>query len=478
LVHQDWSSDRRLTAIGRNRLSVPARQAIADKQILPGDSVLDFGCGRGGDVRALQEMGCEATGWDPFYEPNTHLDRSHVVLLTYILNVIEDPEERRRALERAWELAGTVLIVSARLTWERSKVTGSNFNDGLLTSRGTFQRLFEARELRSYVEDVTGIRAVSASPGIIYTFKDERARLGYLAQRVISDEQWLASGDTMSAIAALIDYVERRGRLPQLEEMPLSIAQLLAHPRQSEIRRLVRDSAAHDKVSHGAKRTTLNTLLFLAVELFHGRGPFSSLPSSAQLDIRAFFSSYKEACWRADRLLFKLRDDAYIRGAMNASAVGKVTPTAFYVHRRALEQMPTVLRLYEHCASIAAGRPQSWTVAKLRHQGRLVSWLDYPDFDSDPHPRLLSSYQVDLGTLETEHQSHHDSDDRPLLHRKQEFLHPEDPDAARYLRLSRLETQAGLYDNPHLIGSESGWAQELARCGRALRGHRLVRARD
>src|SRR5690606_5363276 len=195
----------------------------------------------------------------------------------------------------------------------------------------------------------------------------------------------------------------------RIDEVPRPTAELLAHFKPNELRRLVRDSADQEKVAEGAKRSTLNTLLFLAVELFNGRGPFSSLPLSVQLDVRAFFTSYKEACQRSDRLLLKLRDDAYLRGAMNASAVGKLTPTALYVHQRALCRMPTVLRLYEHCDSIAAGRPQDWTVAKLRHQGRAVSWLDYPDFDSDPHPRILSSYQVDLKTLETSHTSYAES---------------------------------------------------------------------
>ncbi|MFE3109071.1 DNA phosphorothioation-associated putative methyltransferase [Kitasatospora indigofera] len=474
---QDWSSESRLTAISRGGLSVPARQAVLDRQILPGKAVLDYGCGRGEDVRVLQDMGCDAIGWDPFYRPDVRVAHAPVVLLTYVLNVIENPAERRQTLQRAWDLAGTVLIVSARLTWERSKVNGEEFNDGLLTRRNTFQRLYGASELRAYVEDVTGVRAVSASPGIIYAFKDDSARLGHLARRIITDDQWLASTDTTSAIAAIVDLVERRGRPPRLEELPLETAQLLGNVRPAEINRLVRESSDPAKVEEGAKRTTLNTLLFLAVELFNGRGPFTSLPLTVQLDIRAFFSSYREACQRADRLLLKLRDDTFIRGAMNASSVGKLTPTALYVHRRAMDRMPTVLRLYEHCASIAAGRPQTWTLAKLFHRGRAVSWLDYPDFDSDPHPRLLTSYQVDLGTLDTSHHSYDGRDNRPLLHRKHEFLHPDDPEAAKYRRLTDAEVRAGLYAHPHLIGTENGWESALARCGRALRGHRLVRTR-
>jgi DNA phosphorothioation-associated putative methyltransferase len=196
---------------------------------------------------------------------------------------------------------------------------------------------------------------------------------------------------------------------------------------------------------------------------------------SLQLNVRAFFSSYKEACMRADRLLLKLGDDAYVKGAMRASKVGKLTPTALYVHRRAIDQMPTVLRLYEHCASIAAGRPASWALVKLRHQGRGVSWLDYPEFDTDPHPKLHSSYMVDLTTLQASFKSYAEAANRPLLHRKHEFLAPDDPDAPKYRRLTQSEVRAGLYRNPHLIGTEVGWETELLRCRKELRGHRLMR---
>lgn len=474
-MQESWNSDRRRTAIGRIALSAPARQALADRQLTPDRTVLDYGCGRGGDVKSLQQLDCRVTGWDPYYTSDSPLSPSDVVLLTYVLNVIEDVAERRQTLKQAWELATTVLIVSARLTWERSKVHGQEFGDGLLTSRQTFQHLFETSELRNYVEEVTGARCVSAAPGIVYAFKDDTARLSCLAHRIVPDAEWLASEDTTSAIASLVDYVERRGRPPHIEEMPRPVAELLAHLKPSELRRLTRDSADADKIAEGSKRTTLNTLLFLAVELFNGRGPFSSLPHSVQLDVRACFSSYKEACRRADRLLLKLREDDYIRGAMYASAAGKLTQTALYVHRRAIDRLPTVLRLYEHCASIAAGRPQGWTIAKLKHQGRAVSWLDYPEFDVDPHPRIASSYLVDLQTLETSHISYANSSNRPLLHRKHELLAPDDPDALKYWRLTDSELRAGLYEHPHLIGTENGWEAELARCGRELRGHRLVR---
>nr|WP_269857991.1 DNA phosphorothioation-associated putative methyltransferase [Streptomyces sp. RPT161] len=470
-----WDTERRLTAIGRVGLSVPARQAVVDGQLRPGVSVLDYGCGRGDDVHGLQQMQVNAKGWDPYFFPGNAQEVSDAVLLTYVLNVIEDPTERRMTLVRAWGLARSVLVVAARLTWERSKVRGEEYADGVLTSRQTFQHLFGTGELRAFVEDVTGVRCVSAAPGIVYAFREDSSRIAFLARRIVPNVDWMTSDDTASAITAVVDYTERRGRLPRLEEMPDPLAELLGHLSGADLQRLVRRTAAPEKVSVGVNRTTLNTLLFLAVELFNGRGPFGSLPLSVQLDIRACFSSYAEACKRADRLMLKLRDDAYVRGAMRASKAGKLTPTALYVHFRAVEQIPTVLRLYEHCAAIAAGRPTAWNVVKLRHQGRSVSWLDYPEFDRDPHPKLATSYAVEMKSLETTHTSYTDSTNRPLLHRKHEFLAADDPDVPKYRRLTEAEVRAGLYERPHLIGTERGWEAELVRCGRELRGHRLVR---
>jgi DNA phosphorothioation-associated putative methyltransferase len=364
-----------------------------------------------------------------------------VVLLTYVLNVIENPAERRETLLRAWDLAKSALVVSARLKWERNQIKGTEYGDGILTRRRTFQHLYAAGELRDYVEEATGVRCVSAAPGIVYAFRDDVARLSYLARQVTPDGGWLASEDTASAITSVVAHLEERGRMPQMEEMPQSTIGLLGHLRPAELKRLAEQEADPVKVERSAERGALDTLVFLALELFHGRGPASSLPLPVQLDIRAFFPSYAEACQRADRLLFKLRDDAYVRRVMNGSIAGKFTATALYVHRRALHRIPAVLCLYEQCASIAAGRPGEWSVVKLRHQGRGVRWLNYPEFDTDPHPRIAASYAVDLKTLKSSFTSYADSTNRPLLHRKHEFLAEDDPDAPKYRRLTDAEVR-------------------------------------
>jgi DNA phosphorothioation-associated putative methyltransferase len=324
------------------------------------------------------------------------------------------------------------------------------------------------------VERVTGVACVSPVPGVVYAFKDEALRLRFLARRLTPDTSWLESQDAAGALRAVVHFLEQRGRHPRLEETPEHMLALLRHLRPAELNRLVAAAANPTRIEQGQQRTTMNTLLFLAVELFNGRGPFRSLPLTVQYDVRAFFQSYREACHRADRLLLKLRDDAYVVAAMRRS-IGKLTPTALYVHRRAADLMPVVLRIYQHCGGVAAGPPPDWTLIKLHHDRRMVSWLSYPEFDADPHPRLARSYSVDLRSLESRYRDYSNSENRPLLHRKEEFVSPDDPEAPKYRRLTQSELRAGLYRNPEVIGTETGWRAELERCGVHLRGHRLLR---
>ena len=473
---QEWSSARHRTAIGRGDLSMPVRQALSDQIFETVSSILDYGCGRGQDVARLSQMGMDARGWDPFFSPDTSLVESEVVFLNYVLNVIEDATERRATLDKAWKLSSRVLVVSCRLKWELSSARGTESGDGIVTSRNTFQHFFSPSELRTFVEEVTGRRCVSPSPGVVYVFRRDEDRFAYLARGTIVGFEWTDSQDYASAVAELVSFTEERGRPPLFEEIPADLVPLLGRLSRRSMLELINKAASAERIAAGVKRSTLDTLLYLGTSIFSGRASVADLPMNVQADIKYCFNSYREACARADRLLAKIRDDTYVRGAMRNSP-GKLTASALYVHRRAVPKIPVVLRLYEHCGSVAAGRPSGWNILKLDHRGRRVSWSSYPGFDSDPHPTLDWAYGVEMTSLESGFQRFGDRANRPLLHRKEEFLDPADPDVEKYRRLTAAEVRAGLYQNPTLIGHEDGWEAELQRCGVTLRGHRVIKRR-
>ena len=109
------------TAMARSDASRPIKIAVEHAVLRPDRSFFDYGCGRGGDISWLESSGWRARGWDPAHRPRARRTKSETVGLTYVLNVIEDLQERRQSLASAWELTTSVLIVSARLTDERDQ---------------------------------------------------------------------------------------------------------------------------------------------------------------------------------------------------------------------------------------------------------------------------------------------------------------------------------------------------------------------
>jgi len=212
----------------------------------------------------------------------------------------------------------------------------------------------------------------------------------------------------------------------------------------------------------------------LALERFHGGPRLKDLPADRVADVRAWYPSLKAATSDAERMLVATGQILNIRAAIRSSPVGKTSPTALYVHVDARRHLPALLRLYAACGALVAGQPPETTLLKLHHDRPGVSFLSYPTFDRDPHPRIASSLTVDLARLRgtwTEFTSQHN---RPLLHRKEEFLHRTDARYARFHRLTLSEERAGLYRHPQQIGREHAWEALLLQKQLGFRGHRLV----
>lgn len=175
---------RHRTAMTRSALSRPVATALADDLVEPTASIFDYGCGRGDDIRNLRALGFTVDGWDPTHRPNAERLPADVVNLGYVVNVIEHREEREQALRAAWELAGSLLVVSARLTWDARDLVGRPLADGLVTRTGTFQKFYEQAELAEWIEQTLGVQPHAAAPGIYYVFRDPSAAQRYLASRV------------------------------------------------------------------------------------------------------------------------------------------------------------------------------------------------------------------------------------------------------------------------------------------------------
>lgn len=138
---------RHLTALSRQNFSAPI-QILQRFGFLDGSrTIFDYGCGKGDDLRGLLANGLRAAGWDPHYAPTAEVISAQIVNLGFVINVIEDPVERREALQRSFSISGELLVVSTMVATDNpGKVTF--YGDGVLTSRTTFQKYYRQAELR------------------------------------------------------------------------------------------------------------------------------------------------------------------------------------------------------------------------------------------------------------------------------------------------------------------------------------------
>ena len=82
------------TAIVRKKLSAPIQWLLKNNLIDKTKTILDYGCGRGYDVLFLKEQGYDIYGYDPYYFNNETNNYFDIILLTYVLNVVEEQEEK------------------------------------------------------------------------------------------------------------------------------------------------------------------------------------------------------------------------------------------------------------------------------------------------------------------------------------------------------------------------------------------------
>lgn len=152
---------RQETSIMRRKLSLPVDKAL-NCGILDGITTIhDYGCGKlehqlkhGNDVTRLQSLGFDVTGHDIDHGCKRQAD---VVFCSYVINVIEDPTDRANVVKDAYSLASKMLILSARTdsdSLKNSKTTP--YKDGVITSKGTFQKFYTTKELQDYVKEVLG----------------------------------------------------------------------------------------------------------------------------------------------------------------------------------------------------------------------------------------------------------------------------------------------------------------------------------
>ncbi|WP_410477637.1 DNA phosphorothioation-associated putative methyltransferase [Nostoc sphaeroides] len=477
--------DRHKAAIVRNDFSRPVRTALEAGLFTPDTTFFDYGCGHGGDLTRIAQQGYTSTGWDPYYLPATPRTTADIVNLGYVINVIEDTGDRREALVKAWELTRKVLLVAAQVTLADTNKGTIAYGDGVVTTRNTFQKYYEQEELKIYIDQVLGVDAIPVALGVYFVFRDEaqaqlfrasRFRSRATTPRVRSHVKRFE--DYQELLTPLMSFVTERGRLPSKGELSQEAdinAEFGSLRRAFQVILQATDPQEWEAITEKRRQ---DLLVYLALCQFSRRPKLGELAPSAQEDILALFGTYKQAWLNADQMLHSLGNSEIIVERCQNSQIGKKLPNSLWVHISALQALDPLLRLYEGCASRTIGRLDEANVIKFHTKKPKISYLFYPDFDTDPHPGLHTSMEIDLRDLHVSYRDYDTDDDPPVLHQKDALVTPDYPLYEKFAKLTCQEEDWGLLDNWRNISHRSGWLKCLADHCATLKGYQLSWRKD
>jgi DNA phosphorothioation-associated putative methyltransferase len=472
--------ERHKAALKRLELSRPVRIAVEANLFQPETTFFDFGCGQGEDIKQIKNLGYASSGWDPYYQPDSTLKSADIVNLGYIINVIEDIAERRQALIKAWELTRKILIVSAQVLVDDRRRGLVAYGDGIVTNRNTFQKYYEQEELKLYINQVLGVESVPAGLGIYFVFRDDVEAESFRASRLYSrlstpriQARVRNFEDYRELLTPLMDFFTARGRLPAKGELSSEAAIKAEFRSYQKAFKLVIQATNRDDWEAIAEKRRQDLLVYLALGKFSGRPTIRKLAPQIKADVKALFGSYRQACTIADILLINVGDMNKIANLCQTSEIGKQLNNAIAVHVSALEKLPPLLRLYEGCASRNFYRLENANIVKIYYNKPKITYLVYPEFDTQAHPALKATMEVDLHNLSVTYHDISDETNPLILHQKDALVAPDYPSYKQFVRLTKKEQKSGLLENRDAIRRLYGWLRCLREHEVTIEGHKL-----
>ena len=408
---------RHRTAMTRPALSQPVSALLRYGLLGPGVDFLDFGCGRGDDVRRLASEGVDAVGWDPHFAPDGARRRSQVVNLGFVLNVIEAEAERREVLGHAWDLTSGVLAVSVMIQGQ-ARVDGLRaLGDGFVTSRDTFQKYYLHPEVRDLVREVTSAEPVSVAPGILFVFRRSEEEQDFLFERrrgrsafptlsprrarvTVVRPDW--SDRVAIATGEIAGLIFRRGRMPQADELSEAASDELARERVSFARasRYAREAVLDGAAFTAAVATRREDLLVhQSLGILNGARDRQAWSLGMLRDMRAHFGSREQLAREAMEYLHSLADAGRVTHlcaeAAETGLGAKDEKGRLIVRGARVQGLAGPLRCYVGCATHLAGELDGPHLVRLDPVRRQVKFFALAREDAT-FPSVTHAVLVDL----------------------------------------------------------------------------------
>ncbi len=443
-AEDEQNIDRHKTALVRHELSAPMK-TLAKHGFLQGDySLFDYGCGRGDDLRELEAHGLDILGWDPNFRPDVDKVNSDIVNIGFVINVIEDKDERIDALLGSWELTQKLLVVSAMLANESYIAQFQPYKDGVITSRNTFQKYYSQSELKEFIETTLDENAIAIGPGIFYVFRDKNLEQQFQQSRQKRHYEWrhLTAPEPVSEAQARLLFTQHQplfetfwkccldlGRLPAEDEFSQyqQLTEVAGSPKKAL--RLISKWYNQAELEQAAAMRREDLLVYFALAQFQKHKGYAQQPESLKRDIKAFFGNYNVALTQAKELLFSIADPNAIEHAclqLQQLIPSKLeleddTPNNLILHKSYMAQLNPLLRVYTGAALQLYGELDDIDLIKIHFHSGKLTLLGYDDF-TKATPSLAERVKIKMAEQSVDFFDYVGTANRPPLYDKQLFI--------------------------------------------------------
>lgn len=112
-------------------------------------------------------------------------------------------------------------------------------------------------------------------------------------------------------------------------------------------------------------------------------------------------------------------------------------------------------------------------IVKIYYNKPKITYLVYPEFDTQAHPALQATMEVDLHNLSVTYHDISDETNPLILHQKDALVAPDYPSYKKFVRLTKKEQNSGLLKNRDAIRRLHGWLRCLRENELVIEGHKL-----
>lgn len=470
---------RHRTAINRHRLSTPIQSLLHHGYLNGKYSVFDYGCGRGHDVYELQTYGLDVQGWDPVYAPHQLKCSADIVNLGFVINVIENPEERQITLQEAYYLCRYFLVVAVMLKKGNLDQKFQSYGDGVITRRNTFQKYYAQQEIKMYLENTLKHQAIAIGPGLFYVFHNVREEQLFLSRRQRVKRPSWQQKIHQTGLEDFWAHCLELGRLPTSEEFECSDQIRTFFDSLPQAFSFLLKHYGKEAFQQAQQARTEDLLVYLALDLFGQKTKrrYSHCPQSLKNDIRAFFGNYTTARNLATKLLFSAGCPEVIEEAcVNFSkTMGYLHHHQFQLHTRYIHQLPAILRIYLGCATQLYGDIEQADLVKIHIHSGKVSLMVYDDFIHKPLPELKQRIKIKLREQQIDFFDYIGEYLSPFLYLKSYYLGKDFPFYEEQRKFDESLRKLELFDLSGYGPSKEVFYTLLEQHGYEIRGFELLK---